>query len=72
MSSNAPKKSKAKRSARKGTKANANPSTAELLAGCRSPVALAAIFRTGSGSHGDRRKRRKRGRKAWKLDLSSF
>ncbi len=47
------------------------PSTAELVAGCRSPVAMAAIFRSGAGQHADGRRKRARDRKAWKRDHSA-
>ncbi|MFA6049998.1 MAG: hypothetical protein WC761_02270 [Candidatus Paceibacterota bacterium] len=35
------------------------PTTAELMMGCRSPVALAAILRSGGGKHQDKRRSRK-------------
>lgn len=53
-------------SKRKNSKAL--PTTVELFQGTRSPVALAAIFRTGGGLHGD--KRRSKARKTeWRREV---
>lgn len=43
------------------------PSTIELFQGTRSPIALAAIFRTGAGSHADKRRSKAR-KQEWRRD----
>jgi len=52
-------------SKRKNSKAL--PTTVELFQGTRSAVALAAIFRTGGGSHADKRRSKAR-KQDWKRD----
>jgi len=41
------------------------PTTVELFQGHRSPVALAAIFRSGAGKHADKRDR-KESKREWR------
>lgn len=61
---------KGKRKRRK-KKRQTSVETVDLLAVMPSKIALEALLHTGAGTHQDRRKRRRRGRKAWKLDLHS-